>query len=94
MRDYELTVLLKPSLAEKDLAHEIKVLADILEKSGAKVSRKDDVVKKTLAYAINKTHEAYLLYFEAAVLPAEAPGIEQKLKLMENVVRYMLIKKE
>lgn len=94
MRDYELTILLVPTLSGPELTKETKTIADVLEKSGAKVSRKDDVAKKPLAYEINKVREANFVYIEATLLPAEAPNIEKKLKLMENVIRYMLIKKE
>ncbi|MBI3888133.1 30S ribosomal protein S6 [Candidatus Microgenomates bacterium] len=91
MTDYELTVLLKPALSEKELDKEVKGLGDILEKAGVKVTKKVDAVKKTLAYEMKKVKEAYYAYFELSMKPSDVAVIEQKLKLVDNIVRYLVV---
>jgi small subunit ribosomal protein S6 len=94
MRDYELTVLLKPELSDKELDKEVKGLAELLAKAGAKILRKDDPKKQKLAYVIAKKGEAFYIFLELNLKPEDVGEVEQKLKLQENLIRYLLIKKE
>lgn len=90
MRDYELTVLLRPEISEKELDKEVKQLCELLEKQGAKVKSKKDAVKKSLAYEIAKYREASYVYFELEIGPDKVAGVDQKLRLSENIIRYLL----
>ncbi len=92
MRDYELTVLVKPG-DEKGLDKEIKALQTTLDKAGAKTLKKNDPLKRPLAYEIGHLREAIYLYYELSLKPAEVAEINNKLKLNENVIRYLLVKK-
>jgi small subunit ribosomal protein S6 len=92
MNNYELTILLKPDLGEKEVIKEIKNLTDLLEKAGAKVSKKIEPAKKALAYEIKKFREAYYFYLELGLKPEGVAVVDQKLKLQENVVRYLLVR--
>ncbi len=93
MRDYELTVLLQPGLSEKELDKEVKALSDSLEKASVKIQKKKDPVKKSLAYEIKKQREAFYVYFELENDPAKASDVDQKLRLAENVIRYLYVSK-
>ena len=94
MREYELTVLFRADLAEKELDKEVKDLVGLLEKAGAKIAKKVDAVKKSLAYEIAKVREAYYVYCELEVDPAKLSGLGAKLKLDENLLRYLLVRKD
>lgn len=94
MRDYELTVLFGADLSEKELDKEVKNLSDLLEKAGAKVKSKKDPVKKILAYEISKQREAYYVYLELEMESDKVAGVDEKLRLDEKVIRYLLVKKE
>lgn len=94
MTDYELTVVLKPTLTEKELDKEVKYFTDLVEKLGAKITKKVDPAKRNLAYAIQKFKEAYYLYFELTMKPEEISPVEQKIKLQENFLRYLIVKKD
>lgn len=89
---YELTVLLKPDLEEKALSKEVKGVEEILIKAGGEISRKLEPLKKTLAYKIKKYSEAYYLYLEANLQPEAVLGVDQKLKLQENILRHLIVK--
>ncbi len=91
MRDYELTVLLRPDISEKELDKEIKGLSDIFEKQGAKVKSKKDPVKKSLAYEIKKVREAFYSFFVLEMAPDKVAELDKKLHLAENVIRYLLV---
>lgn len=91
MRDYELTILFKPDLTEKELDKEVKLLSGLFEKNGAKIKSKKDPAKKILAYEIAKVREAFYVYFELELEGNKVAGIDEKLRLDENIIRYLFI---
>ena len=91
MRDYELTVLLKPDLKDKELDKTVNDLQALLEKNGAKVKSRKDPAKKILAYEIKKVREAFYVYFELEISPEKTAVVDEKLKLDEKVLRYLLV---
>lgn len=94
MKDYELTVLVKPMLSDKELDKEVKLLFDLLSKAGAQVSTKTDPKKQNLAYEIAKLREAYYIFMELQLKPEAVTAVDQKLKLEDSVIRYLLVRKE
>ncbi len=91
MRDYELTVLAKGDLEEKELDKEIKALQTLLEKAGAKVKAKKDAQKRPLSYEIGRKREAYYVFMELQLEPKSVAEVENKLRLEDNLVRYLLV---
>ena len=70
------------------------VLSPALERFGAKIEKVDDWGKRKLAYEIAKVNEGFYSFttFEA---PAAAPAeIEARMRIMENVLRYLIIRKD
>lgn len=94
MRDYEFTVLIKADLPEKELDKEVKALHTMLEKGGAKIKSKKDAEKKALSYEIGHARQANYVYMEVSADPAEIAGFEQKMKVNDNIIRYMVIASE
>jgi small subunit ribosomal protein S6 len=92
MRDYELTVLFTGDLGEKDVDKAVKLLTDLLSKIGAKIKSKRDPLKKTLAYEINRKGEGFYVYLEITVPPEKVLDLESKIKMMDNVIRHLLVK--
>lgn len=93
MRDYELTMMLKPTLSDKELDKEVKSLSDLLSKAGAEVSTRTDPKKQNLAYEIAGCREAYYVFMELQTKPEAVAIIDGKLKQQENIIRYLLVKK-
>jgi len=93
MRDYEITILLAPTLTDKELDKAVKGLTDVFEKAGAKVSKKVDTANKAMAYEIKKFHEANYAYMEVSAKPSDILGFDTKLKQDDNVIRYLIVAK-
>ena len=75
-------------------AAEVAKVQAVLERFGAKIEKVDDWGKRKLAYEIQKVNEGFYSFttFEA---PAAAPAeIEARMRIMENVLRYLIIRKE
>ena len=69
------------------------VLSPALDEE-ARNAEVDDWGKRKLAYEIKKVNEGFFSFttFEA---PATAPAeIESRIRIMENVLRYLIVRKE
>src|SRR5258708_3055496 len=91
---YELTVLLPGSASAEDVkALGIAITKLAVAKKG-KIEKEENWGKKFLAYAIKKQTEAFYLYFEVSLDAAEVTGFERDVRLMDSVIRSLLVIKE
>ena len=92
MRNYELVVLLRQNITSNEVE---KAIADISEmaKSNGLVAKKHEYWGlRSLAYPIAKNKKAHygLIYFEGEQDHLEE--VHRKLKLMPDLIRFLLIK--
>ncbi|MBS6511835.1 MAG: 30S ribosomal protein S6 [Clostridiales bacterium] len=94
MNSYELLYIIKPTVEEEARAALIARFADIVKNDNGEVENIDEWGMRKLAYAIDYISEGYyvLMNFKANPdLPAE---LERNLKISEDVMRFMVVKKE
>ena len=94
MNSYELLYIIKPTVEEEARAALIARFADIVKNDNGEVENIDEWGMRNLAYAIDYISEGYyvLMNFKANPdLPAE---LERNLKISEDVMRFMVVKKE
>lgn len=94
MRDYELVLVIDPDLAEGNQKKEIAKVKKIIEDLKGKVEKTDEWGKRELAYPIKKKNLGYYFLLAVKLPPAVPAQIENKLKLEEKIIRYLLVKKE
>lgn len=92
MNEYELALLLKPSLTDEEVKKYIKELEKNVADKGGKVVSKDDWGRKKLSYLIKKEDTAYYFFITFSLSPSEINKLESKLKLDTNLLRYLLEK--
>ena len=91
MNKYEITVIVKPNLEEEAMNAEFAFVEELIERFGGTVEKVDDWGKRRLAYEIQKLNEGYYRFFTISAeadLPAE---VESRIRLRENVLRYLII---
>jgi len=92
--EYELTVV----LPEKTTPAKKKSVTETIEKMvtlfKGKIKKSNDWGKVELAYPIKKNMAGVFLNFLLELEPDKVKTLEQKIKLEENVVRYLLVRKE
>lgn len=94
MRDYELTLVISPELASEDQKKLLAKIQKIIEELKGKPGKLVEWGKKELAYPIKKQTSGYYFFLETQ-LPEKAPvHLNQKFKLEEAVMRYLLVKGE
>ena len=94
MNKYELAVVVSAKIEDDERAATIEKVKEIITKHGGTITNVDEWGKKRLAYEVQKMREAfyYFIQFEGeATLPAE---IESRIRLMENVVRYLVVRQD
>ncbi|OOB76889.1 MAG: 30S ribosomal protein S6 [Epulopiscium sp. Nuni2H_MBin003] len=92
MTQYELSVVLIPSLAEEDKKAQLEKVKELVVRFGGEITNIDDWGKRKLAYEIEKHKEGfyYFIHFDASTeVPAE---IESRLRIMEPILRYLVIR--
>ena len=94
MNKYELALVINAKIEDDARTDAIEKIKALIEKFGGEITNVDEWGKKKLAYEIQKMHEGfhYFIQFEAdSQCPAE---IERHVRIMDNVLRYLVVKKE
>jgi len=91
---YELTVVLpeKATTAKKKAVAE--TLSKIVKLAKGQVKKTDDLGKIDLSYPIKGNKSGVFMYFELELEPTEIKSLDQKMKLEEGIIRYLLVKKD
>lgn len=87
---YTLTLLIKPTLEEK----ERQELFSLVTKHFSQTIKEDLWGVRSLAYPIKHIDKAFYVYFEFEAEPANVPVLDRAIKLNEDVIRYLLVKRE
>lgn len=88
---YEMVVVLNPSVGEEGLNALTEAVKAKVEE-GATIETLDVLGTKKLAYEINDQKEGYYLCFNFSAENTFPREIERKLKITENVMRYLVVR--
>ena len=94
MNKYELAVVVNAKLEDEERAAVIEQVKEYITRFGGNVTEVDEWGKRKLAYEIQKMSEGYyhFIRFEA---DAACPGeLEKRLRIMENVIRYLCVRQD
>ena len=94
MNKYELAVVVSAKIEDDARVATIEKVQNYITRFGGTVTNVDEWGKRKLAYEIQKMREGfyYFIKFESeATAPAE---IEARLRIMENVIRFLCVKDE
>ncbi|MBN1168269.1 30S ribosomal protein S6 [Candidatus Woesebacteria bacterium] len=94
MQNYELTVVL-PGKASANKKKKTKDFIEELVKTlEGKVKKSDEWGVIDLAYRIKKSEKGLFLYFKLEMEPTNAKQLDDKLRIEEDIIRYLLIKSD
>lgn len=93
MKEYELTVLIHPDL-EMDASIATSKIAKLIEGNGGKITKEESEGKRRLAYSINGQDFAVYYFYELELPPEALAKISSVLNITDEVLRYLLVKKE
>ena len=94
MNKYELALVISTKIDDDAKEAVLEKAKSRIERYGGTITNVDDQGRKKLAYEIQDMMEGfyYFIQFEGeSTVPAE---IESRIRLMENVVRYLCVKQD
>jgi small subunit ribosomal protein S6 len=90
MNNYQVTIALRNSLDDKKRQSVIESISKSLQK----VEKEDVWGSKGLAYPLSREDKAYYVHFEFQSDPEKISDLDKMLKLNEDVLRHLLIKRD
>lgn len=94
MNKYELALVLSTKLDDEARQAEFNKVTELLARFGATVEKVDDWGKRRLAYEIKKETEGFYSFITFDAEPTVPVEIENRVRIMENVLRYLIIRKD
>ena len=91
LRDYELTVVIAAETSEEKLEASIENVSRYITSRGGTVSDVQRWGKRKLAYPIKHFIEGYYVLFQFKMKPVDGRGLENNLRISEEVLRHLLI---
>ena len=92
--EYELTIVLpgKATPAKKKSMREfVEKIVSVLK---GKVLSTEDWGEKNLAYKIQKNETGAFLFFVLELNPESVKALDDKIRLEEGIIRYLIVKKD
>ena len=96
MREYEVTIIIQSQLEDDERNKLIERVSELLA-PGANEEEKpttDEWGMRRLAYPIKKHTEGYYVLYEGVLEPARIPEAERSMQYMEDILRYLIVRKE
>ena len=95
MSKYEIATVLSANLEEEERAQIIEKIKGLVERFEGSVTDVDERGKKKLAYEIQKMNEAFYYFIHFETENPDCPNeMEQQLRIMDGVLRYLIVKQE
>jgi small subunit ribosomal protein S6 len=92
MRDYELTLIIRSEVEEPDLVAVIDRVKGLIAENGGEVTKLDLWGTRRLAYPINQMRDGQYVFMLTKLPPNAVVKADRALNLMEDVVRYLLVR--
>ncbi len=94
MNQYELALVVNAKIEDETRLATLEAAKELVTRFGGTVTNVDDWGKKRLAYEIQKMKEGYYYFIQFESDSTVPNEIEQRIRIMENVIRYLCIRKD
>ena len=94
MNKYEIGVVVKPSLEEEAAKAELEKVTALITRFNGNVEKVDEWGRRRLAYEIDKINEGIYTFISFSAEPDAPAEIESRMRIMENVIRYLIVRQE
>ncbi|MEG0013206.1 MAG: 30S ribosomal protein S6 [Cellulosilyticaceae bacterium] len=92
MTNYELSVVLIPSLSEEEKVTTLEKVKELITRFGGEIANVDDWGKRKLAYEIDKQREGFYYFIQFNAETSTPAEVESRLRIMEPVLRYLIVR--
>ena len=92
MREYELTVIFRPEIAEEERPAEIEKVSQMISQRGGVVGEVNRWGRKKLAYPIKHCREGNYVLTPFKMDPTSALELDKNLRGSEKILRHLLVR--
>jgi small subunit ribosomal protein S6 len=93
MNEYELIVIIHPDLDDEAIDQALGRIDGWIKSSGGTIDITDVWGKKRMAYEIQKQNEGIYYLLNVSLAPESIAELERNLKILEPVMRHMIVAK-
>ena len=94
MSKYELAVVLNAKIEDEERVAVLEKVKGYVTRFGGTITNVDEWGKKRLAYEVQKMKEGYYYFIQFDAETTAPIEIENRVRIMENVIRYLCVKQE
>ncbi|MGO3085855.1 30S ribosomal protein S6 [Ancrocorticia populi] len=94
MRDYEMMIIIDPTVDERNLGVYVDKLLQVVPNEGGSLDKVDIWGKRRLAYDIQKHSEGTYVVVNMKATPETAQELDRQLGLNESILRTKLLRVE
>jgi len=94
MRTYEMLLVLDPDLAEEGIQNTLHKVTDLITDRKGELLTSDEWGLRSLSYPIKSKDKGYYVLAYLRGTPGVVAELDRSLRLMEDVLRHLLIRKE
>ena len=93
MRDYEILYIVRADLDDEKVQDIVKRVSTLIEKSDGTLERTNLWGKRKLAYEVKHQKEGAYVLQDFQIGPERIPELESALKITEEVLRHLIVRK-
>jgi small subunit ribosomal protein S6 len=93
LRDYEILYIVRADLDDDKVQDIIKRVNTLIERAGGSVERTNIWGKRKLAYEVKHQKEGSYVLQDFQIGPDRVPELEAALKITEEVLRHLVVRK-
>ncbi len=94
MNKYELALVVNAKIEDDAKNATVETVKELITRFGGTINNVDDWGKKRLAYEIQKMKEGYYYFIQFDADSTTPNEIEQRIRIMENVIRFLCIRQD
>lgn len=93
MRDYEVLYIVRADLDDDKVQDAVKRVNTLIERSGGTIEQTNLWGKRKLAYEVKHQKEGSYVLQDFQLDPTRVPELEASLKITEEVLRHLIVRK-
>lgn len=94
MSKYELALVVNAKIEDDARAAVVEKAKEYVARYGGNVTEVEEWGKKRLAYEVQKMREGFYYFIQFEAEPTCPAEVERHVRIMDNVMRYLIVKKE
>ena len=94
MSKYELALVVNAKIEDEAREAVVEKAKNYVTRYGGTITEVEEWGKKKLAYEVQKMREGFYYFIQFEAEPTCPAEVERHVRIMDNVMRYLVVKKE